>query len=93
MFYRSLCAFDESFKGHKILIALKVFAFNTDEGVSGQLARLAELVERESQMRGTLGFESQKNSEKNIVETRDGTKKISGRRKITRPSAEKRRGD
>ena len=63
-------------KGHKILIALKVFAFNTDEGVSGQLARLAELVERESQMRGTLGFESQKNSEKNIVETRDGTKKI-----------------
>ncbi|KAJ5160763.1 uncharacterized protein N7482_007767 [Penicillium canariense] len=63
-------------KGHKILIALKVFAFNTDEGVSEQLARLAELVERESQMRGTLGFESQKNSEKNIVETRDGTKKI-----------------
>lgn len=63
-------------KGHKILIALKVFAFNSDEGVTGELARLAELVERESQMRGTLGFESQKNSEKNIMETRDGTKKI-----------------
>jgi hypothetical protein len=63
-------------KGHKILIALKVFAFNSDEGVSGQLARLAELVERESQMRGTLGFESQKNSEKNIVKTREGTIKI-----------------
>ncbi|CAI7615078.1 unnamed protein product [Penicillium pancosmium] len=62
--------------GHKILIALKVFAFNTDEGVSGQLARLAELAQRESQMRGTLGFESQKKSEKNIAETRDRTKKI-----------------
>jgi hypothetical protein len=63
-------------KGNKILTALKVFAFDSDEGVSGQLARLALLVERESQMRATLGFESQKTSERAIVETRDGTKKV-----------------
>ncbi|KAJ5392597.1 hypothetical protein N7509_008087 [Penicillium cosmopolitanum] len=63
-------------RGNKILTALKVFAFDSDEGVSGQLGRLASLVERESQMRATLGFESQKISEKVIVETRDGTKKV-----------------
>ncbi|KAL4969541.1 uncharacterized protein BDV14DRAFT_209818 [Aspergillus stella-maris] len=63
-------------KGSKILTALKVFAFDSDEGISGQLDRLALLVERESQMRATLGFESQKISEKAIVETRDGTKKV-----------------
>lgn len=63
-------------KGNKILTALKVFAFDSDEGVSGQLGRLATLVERESQMRATLGFESQKTSERVIVETRDGTKKV-----------------
>ncbi|KAJ5719872.1 hypothetical protein N7493_006750 [Penicillium malachiteum] len=62
--------------GHKIITALKVFAFDSDEGVSGQLGRLASLVERESQMRATLGFESQKTSEKVIMETRDGTKKV-----------------
>jgi hypothetical protein len=38
-------------KGNKILTALKVFAFDSDEGVRGQLDRLALLVERESQMR------------------------------------------
>lgn len=63
-------------KGHKVFIALKVFAFDSDEGVSDQLACLATLVERESQMRATLGFESQKTSEKNIVETKEGTRKI-----------------
>ncbi|KAJ5360801.1 Tetratricopeptide-like helical [Penicillium concentricum] len=63
-------------KGHKVLIALKVFAFDGDEGVRGQLARLATLVERESQMRDTLGFESQKMSERNIIENRDGTIKV-----------------
>lgn len=63
-------------KGNKILTALKVFAFDSDDGVSGQLDRLAALVERESQMRATLGFQSQKISEKAIVETRDGTKKV-----------------
>ncbi|KAJ5211191.1 Tetratricopeptide-like helical [Penicillium cf. griseofulvum] len=63
-------------KGHKVFIALKVFAFDGDEGVSGQLARLTTLVERESQMRATLGFESQKMSERNIIENRDGTRKI-----------------
>lgn len=64
-------------KGHKIFTALKVFAFDGDEGVSGELSRLANLVERESQMRGTLGFESQKISEMMIIENRDGTRKIS----------------
>ncbi|KAL2841266.1 hypothetical protein BJY01DRAFT_257114 [Aspergillus pseudoustus] len=63
-------------KGNKILTALKVFAFDSDEGVNGQLGRLASLVERESQMRATLGFESQKNSEMVIAETRDGTRKV-----------------
>lgn len=63
-------------KGHKIFIALKVFTLGSDEGVSDQLAHLATLVERESQMRATLGFESQKTSERNIIESRDGTKKI-----------------
>ncbi|KAL4795551.1 hypothetical protein BDV19DRAFT_398708 [Aspergillus venezuelensis] len=63
-------------KGSKILTALKILAFDSDEGVSGQLDRLALLVERESQMRATLGFESQKISEKIIVQTRNGTKKV-----------------
>jgi hypothetical protein len=63
-------------KGHKVFTALKVFAFDSDEGVSGQLGRLAMLVERESQMRATLGFESQKTSERNIIENKEGTKKI-----------------
>lgn len=65
-------------KGHKVFIALKVFVFDGDEGVSGQLAHLATLVERESQMRATLGFESQKISERNIIENRDSTRKING---------------
>ncbi|KAK4861679.1 hypothetical protein LT330_003714 [Penicillium expansum] len=63
-------------KGHKVFIALKVFTFDSDEGVSGRLAHLATLVERESQMRATLGFESQKMSERNIIENRDGTRKM-----------------
>ncbi|KAJ5794025.1 Tetratricopeptide-like helical [Penicillium paradoxum] len=63
-------------KGHKVFIALKVFAFDSDEGVSDQLVRLATLVERESQMRATLGFESQKTSERNIIDTRDGTRRV-----------------
>ncbi|KUM59605.1 hypothetical protein ACN42_g7534 [Penicillium freii] len=63
-------------RGHKVFTALKVFAFDSDEGVSGQLGRLATLVERESQMRATLGFESQKTSERNIIENKEGTKKI-----------------
>jgi hypothetical protein len=72
-----ICALSiKMLKGNKILTALKVFAFDSDEGVSGQLDRLALLVERESQMRGTLGFESQKTSEIAIVETRDGTQKV-----------------
>ncbi|RAH43574.1 uncharacterized protein BO95DRAFT_433785 [Aspergillus brunneoviolaceus CBS 621.78] len=63
-------------KRHKVLITIKVFAFGEDEGVSGQLARLESLVERESQMRATLGIESQKISERGILETKEGTKKI-----------------
>ncbi|RAK80020.1 uncharacterized protein BO72DRAFT_525692 [Aspergillus fijiensis CBS 313.89] len=64
-------------QGHKVLIALKVFAFSGDEGVSAQLARLATLGERESQMRATLGFESQKASERRIFENAEETKIIS----------------
>jgi hypothetical protein len=73
----SICALSTKIlKGHKIFIALKVFAFNGDEGVSAELNRLAYLVEKEDQMRGTLGYESQKTSEKAITETKEGTKKI-----------------
>lgn len=64
-------------RGNKMLLTLKVFAFDNDEGVSAQLERLASLVERESQLRATLGFESQKISERVIVEARDGTRKVS----------------
>ncbi|RAH71167.1 uncharacterized protein BO66DRAFT_419801 [Aspergillus aculeatinus CBS 121060] len=72
-----ICALSiQVLKGHKVLIAIKGFAFGEDEGVSGQLARLESLVERESQMRATLGFESQKISERGILETKEGTRKI-----------------
>ncbi|KAJ5613896.1 hypothetical protein N7528_007550 [Penicillium herquei] len=64
-------------KGNRVLTALKVFAFDSDEGVGCQLTRLTDLVERESQMRATLGFESQKISERAIAETRDRTKRVS----------------
>ncbi|KAL3441276.1 hypothetical protein BJX65DRAFT_313949 [Aspergillus insuetus] len=64
-------------RGNKMLIALKVFAFDSDEGVSAQLERLPSLVEREAQMRATLGFESQKINERVIVEARDGTRRVS----------------
>ncbi|PYI20328.1 hypothetical protein BO99DRAFT_442372 [Aspergillus violaceofuscus CBS 115571] len=46
---------DAKLQGHKVLIALKAFAFSGDEGVSAQLARLATLGERESQRRATQG--------------------------------------
>ena len=73
----SICALSTKvLKSHKIFIALKVFAFNSDEGVSAELNKLAYLVDKEDQMRGTLGFESQKTSEKAITETKEGTKKI-----------------
>ncbi|KAJ5746042.1 hypothetical protein N7520_011224 [Penicillium odoratum] len=63
-------------QGHKVLIAIKVFAFSGDEGVSCQLARLETLVEQESQMRATLQFASQKESEQKIVESMERTKTI-----------------
>ena len=63
-------------RGHKVLTALKVFAFDTDEGVSGQLNRLKDLVEREDQMRATLGFEKQIHSQNLILESAEGNKKI-----------------
>jgi hypothetical protein len=73
----SICALSTKvLKGHKILIALKVFAFNSDEGVSVELNKLSVLVEREDQMRATLGFESQKTTERGITEAREGAKKI-----------------
>ncbi|KAJ5924059.1 hypothetical protein N7466_008246 [Penicillium verhagenii] len=63
--------------GNKVLTALKVFAFDSDEGVSGQLARLAMLVERETQMRATLGFELQITSMRGIIDISEGNRKIS----------------
>ncbi|RAH80021.1 hypothetical protein BO86DRAFT_457477 [Aspergillus japonicus CBS 114.51] len=51
-----ICALSEKkLQGHKVLIALKAFAFSGDEGVSAQLAGLATLGERESQRRATQG--------------------------------------
>lgn len=73
-----ICALSiKAMRGNKMLLTLKVFAFDSDEGVSAQLGRLTSLVERESQMRATLGFESQKISERVIVEARDGSRKVS----------------
>jgi hypothetical protein len=63
-------------KRNKALITLKNFAFNSDEGVQGRLSQLADHVERESQMRATLGFGSLKKSKKVIAETREGTNKF-----------------
>lgn len=73
----SICALSTKvLNSHKIFIALKVFAFSGDEGVSAELEKLAYLVAKEDQMRGTLGFESQKKSEKAIAENKEETKKI-----------------
>ncbi|RAK85726.1 hypothetical protein BO79DRAFT_231088 [Aspergillus costaricaensis CBS 115574] len=67
-------------KGNKILTALKAFAFDSNEGISSQLDRLSLLVECESQIQVTLGFESQKTSEIVIVKTQDKTQKVNASR-------------
>jgi Cdc6-like AAA superfamily ATPase len=73
----SICALSTKvLKSHKVFIALKVFTFNSDEGVSAELSKLSILVEREDQMRSTLGFESQKTAERGITEAKEGNKKI-----------------
>lgn len=48
-------------KGNKALLYLKVFAFSDDAGVNAKLGELAALVEKEREMRGTLGYEVEKN--------------------------------
>lgn len=60
----------------RIWTAVKVLTFDSDAGVSEQLGRLALLVERESQMRATLGYESQKTTERGVMENREGNRKI-----------------
>ncbi|KAJ5704056.1 hypothetical protein N7493_011194 [Penicillium malachiteum] len=63
-------------RGHKVFTALKVIAFDSDEGVSCQLGRLEDLVEREAQIRATLGFEKQVQSQTLLLESAEGNKKI-----------------
>ncbi|KAL2433848.1 hypothetical protein ABEF95_011185 [Exophiala dermatitidis] len=47
-------------QGNKLLKFLRVFAFNEDDGVSGAIANLRSLVERESQMKTTLTYRAVK---------------------------------
>ena len=51
---------------HRGIQFLKTIAFQDDAGVKAELQELARLVERESQMRGTLNYVSTKKTEKNI---------------------------
>ena len=66
--------------GNKIKLFLKVFAFNDDEGVKSELALLANLADKESQMKGTLTLESAKITERNVVtgftESREGFRDV-----------------
>src|SRR5277367_1293379 len=52
---------------NKVLLYLKVFTFASDEGVSGELARLRNLVANEAAMRGTLTYGSVVKSERDIA--------------------------
>lgn len=54
-------------KEHKLLLYIKVFAFDSDEGVSAELARLKRLTATEDAMRGALTFESAIRSDRNIT--------------------------
>ncbi|KAJ5726251.1 uncharacterized protein N7483_007608 [Penicillium malachiteum] len=63
-------------RGHKVFTALKVIAFDSDEGVSCQLNRLKDLAEREDQIRATLGFEKQLQSHNLLLESAEGNRKI-----------------
>jgi hypothetical protein len=81
---------------NKVLLYLKVFAFASDEGVSGELARLQSLVANEAAMRGTLTFGSVMNSERNIAvgfsETKEGITALgSAMERLTKGEEEKKR--
>lgn len=62
-------------KENKLLLYIKVFAFDSDEGVSAELTKLKRLTDTENAMRGALTFESAMNSNSKITvgfsETRD----------------------
>lgn len=63
---------------NKVFKFLKVFAFNDDDGVKDELAKLNALADKESQMKTTLILESVKISERNMArgfaETKEGFK-------------------
>jgi hypothetical protein len=67
--------------GNKAILALKVFALGSDEGVSAKLKELDNLVQIEGQMRGALILESGKINEKKIdavyTETKEGYRVVS----------------
>ena len=54
-------------KGNKALLYLKVFAFSDDAGVSAKMQELADLVEKEREMRATLGYEVEKKIEESVA--------------------------
>lgn len=54
-------------KQHKVLLALEVFSFGTDKGVSEELGKLETLVQRETGMSVALILESVKVNELNVV--------------------------
>jgi tetratricopeptide (TPR) repeat protein/flagellar motor protein MotB len=81
---------------NKVLLYLKVFTFASDEGVSGELARLRSLVAKEAAMRGTLTFGSVMKSERDIAvgfsDTKEGIAALgSAMEKITKGEEEKRK--
>jgi hypothetical protein len=79
---------------NKVLLYLKVFTFASDEGVSGELARLRSLVAKEAAMRGTLTFGSVIKSERDIAvgfsDTKEGIAALgSAMEKLTKGEEEK----
>ena len=52
---------------NRALQFIKTLAFQDNAGVKEQLEKLARLIERETQLRGTLNYVSSKTTEKNIV--------------------------
>lgn len=81
---------------NKVLLYLKVFTFASDEGVSGELARLRNLVANEAAMRGTLTYGSVVKSERDIAvgfsDTKEGIAALgSAMEKLTKGEEEKKK--
>jgi hypothetical protein len=76
-----ICALSIKISRHsKVLLALKVFSFGSDEGVAAELQKLETLVQRETGMSVALILESVKFNENNTIagfaETKDSLKAL-----------------